>query len=146
MSCRSCALFLIAVSGHRTTPAAGAGSSPDARDAAHLIESTQQQEMRIDAYLDSQEAQLEEIREGNANLNVALDQLFQARGADLNVGLSVLHGGSHSIYGHVCVPMVGAGCAGPHEGNHRRRAAHGLQGKFHRATRPKIRKLIPKFG
>ena len=33
---------------------------------------------RIDAYLTSQEKQLEEIREGNANLNAALDQLFQA--------------------------------------------------------------------
>ena len=35
-----------------------------------------QQEMRVDAYLNSQEKQIEEIREANANLNVALDTLF----------------------------------------------------------------------
>jgi hypothetical protein len=72
----SCALFLIAVyiSGQCVhVPATGAGSNPDARDADQT-----QQEMRIDAYLTSQEKQLEEIREGNANLNAALDQLFQA--------------------------------------------------------------------
>ena len=68
-----CALLLVIIytSNHFIARALGTSWSPDTQDVAQA-----QREIRVDAFLTSQEKQLEEIREGNDNLNVALDKLF----------------------------------------------------------------------
>ena len=68
-----CALLLVIIytSNHFIARALGTSWSPDTQDVAQA-----QREIRVDAFLTLQEKQLEEIREGNDNLNVALDKLF----------------------------------------------------------------------